>query len=162
MLGIQSLEFAATHLLPGAILVESDVIVKCQPNGIGTFDLAVTLQLAVYRLQVGHSLYLLMYCMMSSSKDRTKSSSSASGGGSASGSGAGGGGSNKTKSKPHKCEKCKASVAGVICCDRCVLWHCTKCAGIESDAKLALLMDKDITWFYAPCRGPAVQAAPDG
>ena len=43
--------------------------------------------------------------------------------------------------------------------DRCVLWHCTKYAGIESDAKLALLMDDDITWFCAPCRDPAVQAA---
>ena len=48
----------------------------------------------------------------------------------------------------------------LICCDRCELWHCIKCANISEAGYtfLASTTGEDIAWYCKPCKLPAKNA----
>ena len=61
----------------------------------------------------------------------------------------------------HGCQQIfTKQYAKILCCDRCDIWYCTKCAQI-SDAGYKFLSSveaEDIAWFYKSCVQPANMA----
>ena len=54
-----------------------------------------------------------------------------------------------------KCDKCKASVEGLIQCESCMLWHCCSCGNFPFETVEVVKVCKTLHWYCEPCDNTA-------
>ena len=54
-----------------------------------------------------------------------------------------------------KCDKCKASVEGLIQCESCLLWHCCSCGSFPFETVEVVKVCKTLHWYCEPCDNTA-------